>query len=150
MKAFADTSFLYALYRPQDNSHLADAFVARSHEPVHASSLVIFEFRQSARFQVFRHSKDRTTGFSKREANRMLEVLQENISSSVIVLIPVDWPQVHSTAERLSAQYTATGGHRALDIFHVATALQVGAGQLLSFDGNQSVLARAAGLEVGP
>ncbi len=124
MKAFADTSFLYALYRQQDNSHLADAFVLRSREPIHASSLVISEFRQSARFQVFRHSKDRSTGFSKRAANQMLDVLQENINGGAILLIPVQWPEVHSTAERLSAQYTLAGGHRALDILHVATALR--------------------------
>lgn len=150
MKAFADTSFLYALYRQQDNSDLADAFVARTREPIHASSLVIYEFRQSARFQAFRYSKDRASGFSKRVVNQMLEVLQENIQSGVIVLIPVEWPEVHSTAERLSAQYTATGCHRALDVLHVATALQVEAERLLTFDANQSALARAEGLEVVP
>lgn len=150
MKAFADTSFLYALYRQQDNSNLADAFVARTREPIHASSLVIYEFRQSARFQAFRYSKDRTSGFSKRVVNQILEVLQENIQSGAIVLIPVEWPEVHSTAERLSAQYTATGGHRALDVLHVATALQVEAERLLTFDANQSALARAEGLEVAP
>ena len=150
MKAFADTSFLYALYRQQHNSHLADALVARSRESIHASSLVIYEFRQSARFQAFRHAKNRTAGFSKRVANQMLEALQENIDSGAIVLIPVEWPEVHSAAERLSAQYTVGGGHRALDILHVATALLVEAEQLLTFDVNQSVLARAAGLEVAP
>jgi predicted nucleic acid-binding protein len=150
MKAFADTSFLFALYRQQDNSHLADAFVSRSGEPIHASSLVIYEFRQSARFQAFRHTRDRTTGFSKRLANQMLEVLHENINDGAIVLIPVEWPEAHSTAERLSAQYTVSGGYRTLDILHVATALQVEADQLLTFDASQSALARAAGLGVAP
>jgi len=150
MKAFADTSFLYALYRQQDNSHLADAFMSRFREPIHASALVIYEFRQSARFQAFRYSKDRTAGFSKRTANQIIEVLQENISDGAIVLVPVEWPEVHSTAERLSAQYTVGGGHRALDILHVATALQIAAEQLLTFDTNQSALARAVGLEVAP
>jgi predicted nucleic acid-binding protein len=150
MKAFADTSFLFALYRQQDNSHLADALVARSSEPVHVSSLVVYEFRQSARFQVFRHSKDRTTGFSKRAANQMLGLLEENINGGAIVVVTAEWPEVHGTAERLSAQYTVSGGHRALDIFHVATALQVEAEQFLTFDANQSVLARAVGLEVAP
>ena len=150
MKAFADTSFLFALYRQQDNSHLADAFVRRAREPIHASSLVIYEFRQSACFQAFRHSRDRTTGFSKRLANQVLAVLHENINGGAIVVIPVEWPEVHSTAERLSAQYTVSAGHRAMDILHVATALQVEADQLLTFDASQSALARAAGLEVSP
>jgi predicted nucleic acid-binding protein len=150
MKVFADTSFLHALYRQQDNSHLADAFVSRSREPIYASSLVIYEFRQSARFQAFRFSRDRATGFSKRAANQIIEALQENINDGAIILVPIEWPEVHSTAERLSAQYAAGGGHRALDILHVATALQVEAGQLLTFDANQLVLARAVGLEVAP
>jgi predicted nucleic acid-binding protein len=150
MKAFADTSFLYALYRQQDNSHLADAFATRSREPICVSSLVIYEFQQSARFQAFRHSRDRTTGFSKRAANQMIEALQENVSGGAIILVPVEWPEVHSAAERLSSQYTVISGHRALDILHVATALQVEAEQLLTFDANQLALARAVGLEEAP
>jgi predicted nucleic acid-binding protein len=150
MKAFADTSFLYAVYRQQDNSQLADAFVTRSREPIRVSSLVIYEFRQSARFQAFRHSRDRSVGFSKRAASQMVEVLQENVNDGAIILVPVEWPEVHSTAERLSAQYTVLGGHRDLDILHVATALQVEAEQLLTFDANQSILARGVGLEVVP
>jgi predicted nucleic acid-binding protein len=150
MKAFADTSFLYALYRQQENSRLADTLLARMQQPVHVSSLVLFEFRQSARFQVFRFSKDRAHGFSKREAYQMLNVLQENIASGGVELIPTDWQEVHSVAERLSSQHTVTGGHRALDILHVATALQQKADQLLTFDSNQAVLAQAIGLEVKP
>src|SRR5260370_42169534 len=103
MKAFADTSFLFALYRQQDNSHLADAFVSRSGEPIHASSLVIYEFRQSARFQAFRHTRDRTTGFSKRLDNRMHEDLHVNINNGAIVLIPFKCTKFLSTSVRQSS-----------------------------------------------
>jgi hypothetical protein len=51
----------------------------REAEPVLISSLALFEFRQSLRLQAFRFSKDRTHGFSKTEANRMLEALQATI-----------------------------------------------------------------------
>ncbi|HEV3210254.1 MAG TPA: type II toxin-antitoxin system VapC family toxin [Chthoniobacterales bacterium] len=150
MNAFADTSFLYALYRQQENSFAADAFVQRAREPVHVSSLVLFEFRQSARFQVFRFSKDRAQGFSKREAQLMLATLEENIASGAVAIVPVDWKQVHSTAEQLSSRYTMTGGHRALDILHAATAIHLKVLQFLTFDKNQSDLTKRAGLEVGP
>ncbi len=63
MRCFADTSFLCALYREQDNSDHADAFVKKSAGKVTVSSLVLWEFRQSARFQVFRHHNDKTQGF---------------------------------------------------------------------------------------
>jgi len=147
---FADTSFLYALYRQQENSRLADIVLAGMRQPVHVSALVLFEFRQSARFQVFRFYKDRAHGFSKREAHRMLNVLKENIAAGGIELISTDWQEVHSTPERLSSQFTMSGGHRALDILHVATALQQKAHQFLTFDSNQAALAKAAGLEVQP
>ena len=150
MRAFADTSFLYALYRQQENSRLADVLLARMRQPIRVSSLIIFEFRQSARFQAFRFSKDRRHGFSKREAYQMLNVFQENIAAGCIELIPADWQEVHSIAERLSSQHTVSGGHRALDILHVATALQQKADQLFTFDTNQGALAKSAGLEVKP
>jgi predicted nucleic acid-binding protein len=150
MKVFADTSFLYALYRPQQNSLVADAFLEKIREPLHVSSLVLFEFRQSARFQVFRFSKDRTQGFSRREAQRMLAALEENIAGGAVAVVPVDWKEVHSAAERLSSRYTATGGHRALDILHLATAIHLKVAQFLTFDKNQSALTKAAGLEVRP
>jgi predicted nucleic acid-binding protein len=94
----ADTSFLFALYRSQENSQVADGFLQKAREPLHISSLVLLEFRQSARYQAFRFSRDRTQGFSKREAQLMLAVMQENIGSRamrvqrdqsfVLVLVP--------------------------------------------------------------
>ena len=150
MNAFADTSFLYALYRPQPNSHAADTFLEKAGEPLHVSSLVLFEFRQSARFQAFRFSKDRTQGFSEREARRMLAALDENIAAGAVAVVPADWTEVHSTAERLSYRYTIKGGHRAFDILHIATAVYIKAQRFLTFDKNQSILTKAAGLQALP
>jgi predicted nucleic acid-binding protein len=150
MNAFADTSFLYALYRQQENSLDADTFLEKAREPVHVSSLVLFEFRQSARFQVFRFSKDKKQGFSKREALLMLTALEENITNGAVAIVPVDWKEVHSTAEQLSSQYATIGGYRALDILHVATAIHLRAPQFLTFDKNQAALTKAAGLDVRP
>ena len=150
MNAFADTSFLYALYRQQENSLAADAFLERVREPVYVSSLVLFEFRQSARFQAFRFSKDRTQGFSKREAQLMLAALEENIAGGAVAIVPADWKEVHSAAEQLSSRYTMTRGHRALEILHVATAIHLRVPQFLTFDKNQAALTEAAGLEVRP
>ena len=57
---------------------------------------------------------------------------------------------VHRTAERLSSARTKTGGQRALDILHVATALHLGAQELLTFDDRRRKLATAEGLNVHP
>lgn len=149
MNAFADTSLLCALYREQDNSPDADRLMQRESAPVHVSSLVLFEFRQSLRLQAFRFSKDRTQGFSKTEAHRMIETLQTNIGAGRLLIPPIeDWAKVHSIAEELSAQHAVQGGHRSFDVLHVATALHLKAGHFLTFDARQAVLAKAAGLKV--
>lgn len=149
MNAFADTSLLCPLYREQENSRDADRLMSREPGPVALSSLVIFEFRQSARLQAFRFSKDRSQGFSKAEALRMLEALQANIREGCFTIAPVeDWAGVFSIAEELSAQHTMEGGHRSFDVLHVATALRLKARRFLTFDARQAALAKAAGLEV--
>ncbi len=150
MKAFADTSLLCALYRSQDKAGRADVLVRGLVEPLGISSLVAFEFRQSARLQVFRFSNDRTQGFSKAEAERMLGKFELNLASGAVEILPVDWGDVHSLAERISARRTMQGGHRTLDVLHVATAMHAGADSFLTLDENQADLARAEGLEVRP
>lgn len=151
MNAFADTSLLCALYRQQDNSHEADRLMQRESGPVLISSLVLFEFRQSLRLQAFRFSKDRTQGFSKREASRMLEALQANIVGGLLRIPPVeDWAKVYSHAEELSSQQTIQGGYRSFDVLHVATAIHLKVGRFITFDRHQAALAKAAGLKVRP
>ena len=145
---FADTSFLCALYRNQDQSILADAHLLKHGRQVSVSSLVLWEFRHSTRFQVFRHSQDQKQGFSKAEADRMLVVLDKNLAAAALSLLTVDWPDVHSLAERFSAQWTITGGHRPMDILHVATAVHLRSEKFLTFDCNQKKLAEAVGLSV--
>jgi len=51
-------------------------------------------------------------------------------------------------ARAISGARTIAAGHRALDILHVAAALEIGADLFLTFDGNQQELARQEGLEV--
>ena len=151
MNAFADTSVLCALYRAQENSGEADRLMQRESAPVHVSSLVLFEFRQSLRLQAFRFSANRSQGFSKTEAHRMLETLQDNIRAGRFLIPPVeDWARIHSLAEELSAQHTMRAGHRSFDVLHVATALYLESGPFLTFDVRQAALARVAGLRVKP
>ena len=80
----------------------------------------------------------------------MLCDLQSNLDSGVVAIVPADWAKVHSLAEQLSSQHALKGGHRSLDTLHVATALALGAKELLTFDARQRLLAKAAGLRVKP
>jgi len=145
---FADTSVICGLLHEQDNSREADALFAGAGRAVTISTLVSFEFKQSARLQTFRFDHDRTQGWAERETGRMLAQFDANVNAGVFVLAEVDWADAHSIAERLSAAHTRREGYRTLDVLHVATALQVKAERFLTLDGEQAALARAVGLKV--
>ena len=148
MIAYPDTSFLCAFYRQQANSGAAASHFAAMPEPLHVASPLLFEFRQSVRWQAFLHDKDPAKGFDRAAAQTSLALLQSDLATGALVLLPVEWADVASLAERLSAQYTWTSGYRTFDILHVATALHLGASEFLTFDANQKKLAHAEGLSV--
>lgn len=150
MIAYPDTSFLCALYVAQDTSARAAAHYRQMNEPLHVTTLLLYEFRQSARWQSFLHAQDRRKGYSAVVAEKALADLQVNLASGAVIVVPADWPDVYAIAERLSVQYTMRGGHRALDLLHVATALHLNARQLLTFDANQRRVAEAEGLKIRP
>jgi predicted nucleic acid-binding protein len=145
--AYPDTSFLCALYRKQDNSDQAVAYRGAMSEPLHVTRLLLWEFRQSVRFQAFRHSKNRQIGYSLHEAERMIAKLTEHLESGSVKMVACDMINILVTGERLSKKHTFAGGHRGLDILHVATAMDLNAKEFLSFDTNQNELAAAEGLK---
>jgi predicted nucleic acid-binding protein len=150
MIAYLDTSFLCALYRRQDNSAEAAAYFKAMPEALHVSSLLLFEFRQSLRFQVWLHAQNPLKGFPQAGCDQALADLQSDLDSGVTVIVPADWSDVHHLAERLSARYTAARGYRAFDQLHIATALHLDARNFLSFDHRQRKAAAGEGLKVKP
>jgi predicted nucleic acid-binding protein len=143
---YPDTSFLCALYIAQSTSKRALKFMQSQPTALASTSLMLYEFRQSVQFQVFRHSKDATQGYPLSVAQAAISALQANISAGVFRQGQVDWADVHKIAERLAFKHTVKGGHRSFDILHVASALYLGATEFLTFDGNQKKLAEAEGL----
>jgi len=148
MGTYLDTSFLCALYRHQANSPQAAAYFQAMPGPLAVTTLLLYGFRQAIRFQIRLHRLDPNKGYSKPVGTKMLADLKSDLISGAVVLIPGAWPQVHSAAERLSELYTEAQGHRSMDILHVATALELGAKEFLTFDANQKKLAEAEGLVV--
>ena len=78
----------------------------------------------------------------------MLADLKSDLVSGQVITVPAPWPQIHLAAERLSELYTDACGHRSMDILHVATEIELGMKEFLTFDGNQKKLAEAEGLIV--
>lgn len=146
MIAYPDTSFLCCLYREQDFSALALAHYRGMHEVLHATALLEFEFLQAIELQVFLFSQDRKRGYSRREAGEMIEKWEWDRAEGKVKLVPCDTDEVIRYALKLSRSHTAGGGHRSLDLLHLATAVHLGAKEFLSFDDRQVKLARKLGL----
>lgn len=150
MIAFPDTSFLCAFYRRQDNSPSAAAYFKAMPEALHVSGLLLYEFRQSVRFQVWLHSRDKNKGYPQSDCDRALADLQADLDVGTVVMVSADWPDVHRLAETLSKRHTIPSGHRAFDVLHIATALHLGAREFLTFDATQRKLVLAEKLKVKP
>lgn len=144
---YPDTSFLCSSYRRQENTEQALAIRERMAEPLHFTSLLEFEFLQSIELQVWLHARDKTKGYTRREADGMTADWQADVATGVNRPTPFDMDAVLRLSSDLSRRLTARAGHRTLDILHVATAVHLGARKFLSFDTRQQSLARAAGLE---
>lgn len=147
MTSYPDTSFLCALYRRQDNTEAALAQRNTLRHGLPVTTLLLFEFRQSVRFQTWLHRQDATKGYGGKEGAKMLADFQTDLESGLVEIVPADWAKVHATAEHLSVRHTGRDGPRAFDILHVATALELGAKEFLTFDARQRALAKAAGLK---
>lgn len=145
---YPDTSFLCSSYRTQEHSVSADAYRESMGSPLFFTSLLEFEFRQAIELQVWLHSNDKTRGYSRGEADRMIADWESDVAAGLNRLLPFDMDAVLRLSLVYSNQRTAHGGHRTLDIFHVATAVHLRATHFLTFDERQRELARHAGLEV--
>ncbi len=145
---YADTSFLCSCYRRQDHTPAADLIRESLAEPLHFTSLLEFEFLQAIELQVWLRSRDKNKGYSRREADRMIQDWESDIATGINRLVPFDMDAVLRHSRVLSGQATAKGGHRTLDIFHVATAVHLRAKRFLTFDSRQRAIALHAGLEV--
>lgn len=147
MNDYPDTSFLCGVYRKQDNTSEALAYRSSMTEPLRASTLLEFEFRQAVRLQVWLHSQDRKKGYAQAEADQMLADWESDIAAGHVEIISTDADAVLRMAEHLSEKHTALTGNRTLDILHISTAKHLSARNFLSFDARQKKLAKAIGLK---
>ena len=148
MTVYADTSFLCSIYRNQVHTPQALAYKETLKSPIPFTRLLEFEFIQEIRLQIFLHESDRTKGYPARAADQMVADWKADIAAGLNVLVPSDTDAVLRLARTYSLEHTAHGGHRTLDILHVATAVHLRASTFLTFDARQRKLAHHAGLKV--
>ena len=82
MNCFPDTSFLCAIYRKQGNSPAAAAFFQTLREAVPVSALLLYEFRQSTRLQIWLLAQNPRKGFPEKEGRQALADVESDLERS--------------------------------------------------------------------
>ena len=141
MSAYADSSFLVSLYVFDSNSAEAATRIKRVKLPVLLTAFGEVELTNAFHLRIFR----RELKPSKVRAAQAL--FPADLQNGVFELKPLTL-EVFDRAKVLARVHTPRLGTRTLDLLHVAAALDLRADTLLTFDINQSKLAKAEGLVV--
>lgn len=81
-------------------------------------------------------------------ASPVIRAIEKEVRLGYWPHVEFDWTSAVRTANELSAEHARTLPIRAMDLFHVAVACEIGADRFLTFDDDQAALAEAAGLVV--
>ena len=114
------------------------------------SSIVGVEFRKAGWFKGGWQAKGQPLGLSEPAAQSALAAFELDVEQRVWAVASSEWEGVVIRAEKLALDHTPRHGARAMNILHLAFALQFGATELLSFDENQRRVAPAEGLGDSP
>lgn len=143
MNAYADSSFLVALYLPQQRSGKAIAWLQHYGRALPFTPWHRLEVRNAIRLAVFQRV------ITSHQAKTQLRQLDADLKEETIVVHQaIDWTDVLREAERLGAAHNEVIGCRSADLFHAAAALQLGYEQFVTFDEKQKAIAKVAGLAV--
>ena len=141
MKTYLDTSFLVALYVPNDHTPAALHHRARSgRQPILFTPLHRLELRTTVRQCAY-------GGLIRQaDARQILRHVEEDLEDGTLVHEPLDWTESLQRAESVADRLAWTKPCRSLDLWHLAVALEIQVGVFVTFDKDQCALAQAAGL----
>jgi predicted nucleic acid-binding protein len=144
MKLYADTSWWLGCKCRRDTQH--------------QTALSLFEQEPEAevlwtpwqRVEVFNGfcQAERAGFLRKGESRQIIRFLEQEVRIGYWPHVEFDWTDAVRTAGELRAEHSLKMVVRAMDLFHIAIAIEVGADALLSFDRDQRALAEASGLPV--
>jgi predicted nucleic acid-binding protein len=143
LKAYADSSFIVALYLQQQSSLVAAAFMQQHDTALPFTPWHRLEVRNAIRLAVFHRMID-----SHQSKIQLKQVDADLREETLIVHAPIDWVTVLREAEKVGAAHNESIGCRSADLFHVAAAMEWGADHFLTFDERQKKMAKAVGLAV--
>ncbi|MGH7438143.1 MAG: type II toxin-antitoxin system VapC family toxin [Polyangiaceae bacterium] len=144
MSAYLDSGVIVKLYVPEPNSADAIRLATASPPPGVLSAWQAVEVRNALRLKRFRGE------ISAAQLRAALAALAHDERTGRWQRPAVDVSLTLQRAELLSSRFAPSLGVRTLDIVHVATAVELGLKDFVSFDGRQRQLAKKAGLRVLP
>ena len=144
MVVYADTSFFFSLYAQDANTVQAGRITATLDAALVITPLQRHVLRNAFRLTVFRRE------ITADECQTLLDAIEADTKTGVLVETPVSWAEAYTEAETLSAKYSKKLGTRGFDVLHVAAAVALGTKTFLTFDARQKTLAVKAGLRVKP
>jgi len=144
MKLYADTSWWFA-YKCAADVHHGQAIALFDAIP-----MVEIFWTPWQRIEVYNTFRQAELGqlLAPGAARQMIRLLEQEIRLGYWSHVEFDWTDTVRTACEISAEHASRMPIRAMDLFHVAIAIEVAADALLSFDNDQIALAKAAGLAV--
>jgi predicted nucleic acid-binding protein len=139
---YPDTSFLFSLYVKEDETPQAQAYAEQLAEALTFTPFHRLELRTAFRLRVFRGELEPD------KLRRALRLSDEHVTEGFLQHTPLVWADALREAERLGEAHLTETGARSGDLFHVASAVVLGAREFVTFDQRQTLLARRAGLKV--
>ena len=144
MRFYADTSWWLGYKCRRDTQHQA-ALSLFEREP--RAEVLWTPWQRVEVFNGFCQA-ERAGLLRKGESRQIIRLLEQEARIGYWPHVEFDWTDAVRTAGELRAEHSLKMVVRAMDLFHVAIAIEVGAEALLSFDTDQIALAEAAGLTV--
>ena len=144
MSAMADSSLIVALYLNEADSARADAACASVAPPVRLTDWHRVEIANAFQRAV------KNARITREQATLLWQDFTDDVAIGRFEIVQVDHAAVLSRTLTLTQKHTATSGTRSLDLIHIASALEIGATDFLSFDNRQRDAAKAEGLKVLP
>jgi predicted nucleic acid-binding protein len=131
----------FSLYVTDTNTPAA---ISKSHKairPLLCTDFAELEFINALSLRLFRQD------LTQSEVKEVIALFREDIATGSFRYVPVP-SAAFQRAKDLARRHTPNLGTRSLDILHVASAMALGASQLITFDERQAKLASAVGLRV--
>jgi predicted nucleic acid-binding protein len=138
---YFDTSALHPLFIHEERSRRVTRYIQRHRGIIRITRFGYAELVNSMACAVFR--KDISTA----QFAAALADLDSDLKSHRVVMVDLLWRAAIDRAVELSREHTPELGSRMLDVLHVASALELGAKNMISYDQRQIELANTAGLK---